>query len=578
MKRTRSPFHSLFLAQLVLFTLSTGVAFTTEGDPVFRAMKDELDRSMDSLVIEDMPRPYFLSYLIQDTEQIVIAARLGALIQTKREVDRFLYVQMRVGTPEMDNSNYIGSWRDIYEEREGIVEEDDYSALRHQIWLETDSAYKNALENLARKKAYLKTHPVKTDVPDFTGADMLDHVESPVLLETDRSKWENCVRRAADAFNENTSLEDWNVRYRGMTDNRRYVNSDGGMHLKGALYHLLEVSATVRAEDGQRLTNFLHIVSRDAEEPPSGVDLVGKIEEMAEVLEAMAGAPILEEYAGPVLFTGFASAQFLSQLFVNQLALTRKPISTEDWWKDSYHMGKFPGRLNRRIFPRFINIHDRPTRRRHDDRLLLGYQVVDDEGVKSRDITIVKEGRLIDLPMCRQPYSKIRESNGHARTLKNRWTIPVVTNLFVDSSERKSMNALLKELRKLSREAGMDYGLLVRTLDDSRYSEPYMWTEKRDDGPPLLTHPVIMYRVYAEDGRMEPVRGLDFDEVSIRNLKDIIATGRDEQVFGLSQGAPFRSHFYPASIITPSFLVEEMEFSGISRREPLPVSENPIFE
>ena len=48
-------------------------------------------------------------------------------------------------------------------------------------------------------------------------------------------------------------------------------------------------------------------------------------------------------------------------------------------------------------------------------------------------------------------------------------------------------------------------------------SRQYQWIESFDEpSSALLTGPVITYKVYAGDGRMEPVRGLAFDEVSIR--------------------------------------------------------------
>ena len=45
-----------------------------------------------------------------------------------------------------------------------------------------------------------------------------------------------------------------------------------------------------------------------------------------------------------------------------------------------------------------------------------------------------------------------------------------------------------------------------------------------------LTSPILAYRVYVEDGREELVRGLGFRDVSVRSLRDIVASGEDQYV------------------------------------------------
>jgi len=143
---------------------ATGRADTGK-DPVFRAMQEEIDRSMRHLVLPGMPAPYFMAYWVQDNETLTIEARYGALVDTSRARERYLCSQVRVGSPEMDNTGFVGGWDDLYSMRERLSEEDDLIGLRRQLWLHTDVAYKNALESLARKQAYLQAHPARDTVP-----------------------------------------------------------------------------------------------------------------------------------------------------------------------------------------------------------------------------------------------------------------------------------------------------------------------------------------------------------------------------------------------------------------------------
>jgi TldD protein len=568
--------HSrIFLACAALLVLASTAASQQAADPVFRAMTDELDRSMKQLTLEGSAPPYFMSLRVQDNEMATIRARYGAVVEKQRNADRYLYVELRVGDPSLDNTGFLASWQDIYNMREDIPEENDYASIRHEIWLAVDQAYKNALETLSRKKAYLQARPTSEAVPDFSEAPSVVEIEEPVTLEKDTGAWESQVRAAGHVLDQYPTLEDWNVTYVATAANRRYVNSEGSRYLKGAVNHQLEVSATTQAEDGQRLTSFLEYTTRDTDAPPSSQKLAADIRAMAEELVAMAAAPTLEEYAGPVLFTDFGATQLVSQLFVDQLTPARKPIAADDWISQNLPDPKLTGRLNRRVFPSFVTVTDEPTKRSWDDERLAGYQIVDDEGVLSEDITLVDQGRLVTLPMSRQPAKKLPRSNGHARVLPNQLTVPSITNLFVKTSEPKT--DMVAELRRLTRESGNEFGILITRLEDPQASGSYRQTESNQEPPGLLAAPVVAYKVYEKDGKKEPVRGLAFDDVSIRALRDIVAMGSDPKVTNLMQPIGFADFGYPAAIVTPSILVEEMEFKAGSAQEPLPISKNPMF-
>jgi hypothetical protein len=129
----------------------------------------------------------------------------------------------------------------------------------------------------------------------------------------------------------------------------------------------------------------------------------------------------------------------------------------------------------------------------------------------------------------------------------------------------------------MTREFGSQYGLLVTRLEDPNVNDTYRWNEAVPGPPELLTAPLFVYKVYADDGHREPVRGLVFDEVSIRTLRDIGSLGKDEGIYNLAQSFGPMDLRYLISIVTPSILVEEMELKANPDREPLTVSGNPMF-
>ncbi len=571
------PRHLLALIAVGLLLGSGSEVRAGEG-PVFAALADELDRSGQDLVLPGLPPPYFLSYRVVDSDRVMIKARYGALVQNDRQRQRQFWIDLRVGDPSLDNSYFVGDWRDLYNFRKDLIEEDDYFGLRHQIWLHTDAAYKKALETLAGKKAYLAANPVTEEIPDFTPAASSEHLDPQVELTVDVAAWEERVCRAAGLLQNFPALQDWEVTYITSADFKYYLNTEGSRCRATRTMGSLGLRATVLAEDGQRLTGSLWLVTVGGVEPCSAAQLNASAEKLARDLTAIAGAPALDEYSGPVLFSGYAAAQFLSQLFAEQLSPARPALAAADWLRQRLPAGKLTRRLNRRVMPDFLSVCDDPTLESHRGVKLMGHRKVDDEGVACQRITLVEDGRLVGLPMTRRPARKLSGSNGHARMLANQWLVPAITNLFLEASEAQSEKKLLQQLRRLAGEFGNEYGLLIELLDDPRISGRYRWSNEGAEGDELLTDPVIAYKVYVEDGRLEPVRGIIPDEVTVRTLRDIVAVGKEAHPYHHLVATGLANQRYSASIVTPSILVEEMDFKGITAREPLPFSASPLAE
>ena len=99
-------------------------------------------------------------------------------------------------------------------------------------------------------------------------------------------------------------------------------------------------------------------------------------------------------------------------------------------------------------------------------------------------------------------------------------------------------------------------------LDVPEISRQYQRTESFDEpSSALLTGPVVAYKVYAGDGRMEPVRGITFHEMSIRTLRNIYALGKEPALTNMGQSVG-PGMYSRTAVVTPDILVEEMEFKA----------------
>ena len=153
---------SVVLVLLVVLAGATGAAADSLAKPadaapavrvnaasVKQAMEDELARSMKELRMgDDEPHPYYIAYTVSDVDQATTSATLGAVTAAHAYRGRLLRTEVRVGDANFDNSNFEGG-----ASVEAIPIEDDYAALRRELWLRSDEAYKSAVETLARKRS-----------------------------------------------------------------------------------------------------------------------------------------------------------------------------------------------------------------------------------------------------------------------------------------------------------------------------------------------------------------------------------------------------------------------------------------
>ena len=139
-----------------------------QSDPLLKAMREELDRSKSELKMDNVPAPYYIEYRLSDVDEFTAEAAFGALRQNQRVHARSLRVVVRVGDYKQDS--YYGPGT-------GVVNiaprDDDAIALRRELWLATDRAYKIASEALASKKAVLSQYTADQPFNDFARAPAL---------------------------------------------------------------------------------------------------------------------------------------------------------------------------------------------------------------------------------------------------------------------------------------------------------------------------------------------------------------------------------------------------------------------
>jgi len=563
-------------------------AFAADSsDVVLKAMRDELQHSqgLDSVNLE---KPYFFSYTIEDADSFAASASMGGLISASSARFRVPRIQVRVGSYQFDNTNYVGSNGDVGSR---FPFDASYMVLRRYLWLSTDQAYKSAVEAMARKRSALKNMSAGEPIPDFAHAEPVK-VLDPLPEETlDQAAWTARVRSLSAILAEFPQVLRSNVEVQAVKNVRYLINSEGTETRTGGDTLFVLVSAAGQAPDGMHVRSAAGFYARDFHHFPAEPELAHEVRQVAENVVALSRAPVGETYNGPVLFEGAAAAQLLAELLGTNLALTRKPVN-EPGRPNLVPASELEGRQSARVLPEWMDVVDDPTLKEWHGRPLFGSTRVDIEGVVPKPLTLVEKGILKNFLLTRQPVGSYTASNGRAQLSgafgANRASI---SNLIVTAAQTVPVKDLKKQLVEICLARNQAYGILVRKLDFPSTApmdelRRLLAANARDGsgGSHPVSAPILIYKV-DKDGHEELIRGVRFRELNVRSLRDIRAAGDDINIFNyLENGAPMAlvgagTYAAEATLVAPSLLVDDLEVRKLDDELPkLPIVPSPMAE
>lgn len=596
MKLSQSRFICIwvFILGYVLLAAIPAASITApmQEDVLLKALKDELDRSVEKLQLKDMEKPYYIEYAVEDIEMFNIKSVFGAVVNSNRRQSRMLRVEVRIGSYNLDNTGFVGQsyMYSMMRPPRQLVLEDDYIALRHDLWLATDRAYKQALVQFSQKKSFIKTKVQTEEIPDFSLEEVTKAIDPKKPLKFDQSKWQELVCNLSGIFKEFPAIYDSSVSLNVKIAHKYFVNSEGTESLQPAAIVSLYARASTQAPDGMRLKHFVPFFGIDLEQFPSEKEMAVKVQKMAEELTSLTKAPVLEKYIGPVLVMGQAASELFAQVLAPQLSGERPLLMEQQRMAAMDTQSKLVSRLNRRVLPSFINVVDDPTQKTLNKRQLIGSYKVDDQGVLARSVKLIERGFLRTLLMSRRPRKEILHSNGHGRYAQFGSPSANIGNLFVQTTEGKSFADLKQELIELCRKQDLSYGLIIRKLDNPSITSVDPSMMRREIRRDSVTAPILVYKVSVEDGQEELVRGVVVEEVSVRTLKEIMAAGSEYHINNrLTTGGgiigfafPFSLNFaagIPTTVVAPSVLFEELELKKPSGPQQKPAFlKHPFFK
>ncbi len=506
----------------------TDVKKVMTKDVLLRTMVDELDRGLAGLKLEDLKRPYFIEYGAQDARYASVTASLGSVLERDDQHVRQLRVETRVGSYELDNTNFVGGGYSGLA-RASLPIEDDYKAIRQAIWWATDRSYKSAAEAFPRKQALMESKVIEDKPVDFTREEPTVAIEPLRDLKVPVTEMESLAIELSAVFRDYPDVQRSVVRIRGGGGNEYLVNTEGTrLRTQGAVLEIMVV-ALVQADDGMRLSDSMSVYVGEPLEMPTAKELEPKIREMTDRLMMIRSASKLEStYTGPVLVDASAASALFGGTFANRFAGGQRPVGSQSRSDD------FEKKLGKRILPRSVTVVDDPGLKEFNGEILLGEYDYDDQGVKAQKQTLVEKGRLKELVMSRNPSKEFKKSTGHGRG-SSRPTAKT-SNLMLSSTDPLTQEAMLEEFIDAFQDEDNEFGIRVASLSGRS--------------------PLEVYKVYP-DGREELVRGVSGIRADARAFKRILAVGDKPAVMNVLGGDGGQS------VIAPALLFEELDLAPV---------------
>ncbi len=543
------------VAAVLAIVLSPGAvtAFAADApaeavtDPMLQAMRSELDRERAGLVLPGMQRPYFIEYRMDDLASYEALANYGALTREESGHQRVVRVTVRIGSYASDNSGTRG---------DGNVqlapEDNDPEALKYALWLATDEAYKGALRAYTAKQAALKQFEGQRKEQDFAAAKAVTHIEPVRTLDFDdrtRAEWRRRLVEGSGLYATDPEVRGFSqdVQYstanlRAVAMNRYLVNTEGTTLRTGYTGYQANISVGGQAPDGMRVGRDNGSTAATVAELESWTAFRARIVADLKSFHALTEAPVVaaDDYHGPVLFSGDASADVLNRLFVPNVEADRPDPGTT-----ARTQGTYTSSLHTRILPELLSATDDPTRASFDGRRLLGSYQVDDEGVPAEMVDVVKAGKLSSYLIGREPVRDFPESNGHGRAgpgqaAHSHSGVMVFEPVPGTDGHALSDAAMTDRLLALAREQKRDV-YAVDTLGGE-------------------LSPRVLYRVHP-DGRRELVRGAAFDELDNRSLRSSVVAAGGTPYLANTLGA------IPQTTIAPELLFDDIVVKRASEEQ-----------
>ena len=521
-------------------------------NPLESAMKDEMDRNLKSLKLDDNHPPFFIGYRKVHSKNAFIQTEYGDVIASYDIDNASLHADVKLGDYETSSDYFFKRRTQSHSPSKSTVINDDYYTTRKHLWRLTDSLYKNLVEKFALKKDYLENYPKAKNNPDISKEEKNIHVEKKVDYKFDKKAWEEAISEISRVSLDYKDIDNVSFIFNSTLNDNTYLNSEGTKLVIHPVLKYLSISFEGQRDDLAK-TTMTHRIRIPNDAGPLFIKAkLPEIKEKHDLFQKLLHCKPMKDYSGPVIFAAWAFADFVQDEIMPLINGGAKTITADK----TKGRNLFLRYRNRQILPSFISVVDDPTVGTFDGLDLIGHYRVDQQGVPAQKVEIMKNGKLLNALYSRRPGKYGSKSTGHGRTYNGMGDVqPVISNLFVESEKTVSKDGLIKMLMEKCRDMDLEYGLIIQSV--------------------LRTRKVLeAYRIDSESGARTLVYGGKFINFNIKSFKEIAAVSKERIVREYySSRSPERSQ----AMIVPDILIDDVDINkSIGKKPKKPPGEAPL--
>lgn len=551
----------------------------------FQAMEEEIKRNIEGLKISGLQDPYFISYLVTDASMSVVESSLGGVIVKKSKPYRSQETQVFVGNNKKNNLNYVDE-NSLFGSRGGfsisVPKKNQYNSFRNSLWLSTDRNYKRSAEMIEAKKAAIEQQNLsqkEIDLPDFSEVKNEKHLIEGIEENVQLTAMEELSVQLSGLLKNYPHFTNSGANIYAYQANALYRNSDGMQYQQPFSLVALRVFAETISDEGEPLMNYFTLYFNQYSQLPSLEELKIKTKEMADLLEQLRKAPVIDEsYSGPVMFVGEAVGEIVAQTFVESktglLAGRKNVVSNPDLlrWYGEYLPAEntIENMKGKKVISRNLSVSTVTGKTTFHDIPLIGAYQLDAEGVvPSQQLSLIHEGVLQNLLTDRIPTAQFSSSNGHKRLALayGRLTTSLCSGVIeVTGKEKMSYEKMKKKLIAMAKEEDYEYAYIVKQIAATNSNVPGLEKYLKHEN---YYRPFYVVRINVKDGAETILRTAKVSALSMKSFKQAVAISNQQQVYNtlldgnnrmIGPGWDFDLSGVPCSFIVPTaILFQELE-------------------
>ena len=571
---------SYFLTLFIICALLTPAHAKqkTNISPVLNTLEQELKREFKQLK-KSKPPVYFLSYQITERDNFYLSATLGTINFEKTIKEAYLDVDVRVGTPELDNTHKIklidvdnlnnSSNKNPFLIKVSLTNE---AALKNTLWLTTDLAAKAAQERYQKVLNNNKTAATRNDnsadfskapkTPSKYIADMPEITLNIPELKTEMEELSALMKGQESIFSSN-------VNFYLVRETNYFVNSEGAKIKEPRVLIRLSYQINSRNKDGMQLSRTNSYDGITMADLPNQEQIKQDILKSINELKELQNAPSADTFHGPVILKNRAAGVFFHEILGHRVEGHRQ--------KDDDFGQTFTQKVGEQIVAPIITVYDDPTLTHFGNIPLRGHYLYDDEGTPSQKAMLVEKGILKGFLMGRNPIKNFPISNGHGRKSYGRKVVSRMGVTVVKAENQIPYEELVLKLKEEIKKQNKPYGLIIDDISGG-------FTNTDTYSPQSFkVQPLLVYKVFPDDRPNELIRGADIVGTPLTSFNKIIAAADDDALFNGTCGA--ESGWVPVSAIAPSLLISELEVEKVNKTyenvpllPPPSAANNPVKE